>query len=111
MVETVETDTRALNVLLNSLGTESFTADVSINGEFEGNHNGRIDLHESYSAGKLEIISMDSNEFHTSFDVKFQDFSFSPEENRMSIKGTGIKPPRMIGSYEVVLKNIQSLHD
>lgn len=97
-------DIRALNKLYELIGSESFSANVSINEIDTGTQYGRINITDHLSPGKLEIISLDSNKYHTLFDMSFQSFSF--EDGEMRITGYGNKEP-MNGFYEVVLTDFE----
>lgn len=97
-------DPRALNKLYKLIGSESFSANVSINEIDTGTQYGRINITDHLSPGKLEILSLDSNKYHTLFDMSFQSFSF--EDGEMRITGYSTKEP-MEGFYEVVLTNFE----
>ncbi len=101
-------NTKALNDLYQMLGTNHFEADVFINETFAGNQNGRIYLTDPNSPGRIELESMDSDNFYTGFNGKYQKFQYDANKNILSINGEGHKN-NISGPYKVTLKNIKSM--
>ena len=98
--------TRALNELLQILEGEHFSADVEVNGVPLGREEGRIDLTDPRSRGKIQMETMDDNKFYTGFDVGYQNIQYDTDMNSMSIIGSGTKGC-MNGEYKVIFSNIK----